>query len=80
MDPSVTLETVKRLIQSKRLEEASEACRRLIDATGDKEAIYLLAVVTSHMGLFGESLTLFEKALKELPPRSDVFYNYGIVL
>ncbi len=74
------IEAIRDLIGKGRLVKASEACRRRIEKHDDPEARYLLAVVTGQMGLYGESVALFEKAAREFPKRSDVAYNYGIVL
>lgn len=74
------LEAIRKLIGDGKIEAASEACRQLIDEDDDPEALYLLAVITGERGLYGESLVLFEHALKKLPGRSDVAYNFGIVL
>jgi len=71
---------IRDLIGKGSLREASEACRRRIDNSDDPEARYLLAVVTGQMGLYSESVALFEKAVREFPERSDVAYNYGVVL
>lgn len=80
MADAISLETVRKLIGDGRLKEASEACRKLIDAGGDPEALYLLAVATGEDGLYSESLTLFENAVNEFPDRADIFYNFGTVL
>ena len=80
MTANVTLERVKKLIQANRLVEASATCRRLLDQGPNPEAIYLLAVITCELGLLGEAQTLFEKAIRDLEPRSDVFYNFGSLL
>lgn len=74
------LGAIRKLIGDGKLQEASEACRRRLDAGDDAEARYLLAVVTSKLGLLNESVALFEKAVREFPDRSDVAYNFGTVL
>jgi len=77
---SANLEDAKRLIGQGRLEEASAICHRLINKNADDEAVYLLAVITGQSGMYAESLNLFKKALKNLPGRWDVTYNYGVTL
>jgi len=74
------LNEIKNLIVAGDLVKASAACRSVIEKTDSIEAIFLLGIITSQMGLHGESLTLFEKAAAQLPERSDVAYNYGNAL
>jgi len=74
------LQDAKRLLSQGRLEEASAICHRLINKNSDDEAVYLLAVITGQSGRYTESITLFEKAVKSLPGRCDVTYNYGVIL
>jgi len=76
----MSLKAIRDLIGEGRLEEAAQACRRNIDAGDDPEARYLLAVVTGQMGRHDGSIALFERALRDLPDRADVAYNYGIIL
>jgi Flp pilus assembly protein TadD len=74
------LNRAKSLIADGRLGEASRICRRLIDKTGNAEALYLLAVVSGQTGMHAEALTLFQEAARKLPGRSDVTYNFGVIL
>ena len=74
------IKAIRTLIQRGELNKASTACRRRIDQADDPEARYLLAVITGQLGLYSESVALFEKALLDFPARSDVAYNYGIIL
>ena len=68
------------MIGAGRLEEASDICHRLIDESANSEAVYLLAIITGQSGMYAESLTLFEKAVSDLPGRADVTYNFGVIL
>jgi len=74
-----TLNRVRTHIGTGHLQEALDLCLPLANA-GNAESIYLLAVISAHGGVNDQALNLYQEALKLLPGRSDILYNFGVFL
>jgi len=71
-------QTIADLANRGHLSSAEKHCHQVLQTTNAPEFIYLLAMIKERQRDYSSARALFEKALRHLPERADIFYNYGV--
>jgi Flp pilus assembly protein TadD len=72
-------QTIVDLVTRGHLSSAEQNCRQVLQTTNDPEFICMLAVIKERQRDLSSARALFEKAIRYLPDRADIHYNYGVV-